>query len=302
MHTLKPCYSIGPQPQCPAGRSRRRGLPSRSTIENTLQLAERQAQNGTYTQLFPNNITSFPVDTTGYEADFFQAANETALASVANATAVTNGTDFGFPPDTTNFTAIADLSGSDELFADPNGNLYYAPPGNGSLFAVASGIVEGDVAFRFFHYYADTMKAYNVSRLRLSDEEHTPLTASLVALAPLNYDANSKTQDAYVAIDTLGNVFFPVTCDIQDQPSKVFLVADVTTGLQKLLDPSLRNTVTGGRVESCYVLPLAAPPGSSELVTSGGANSTTPTGTSSGTTAAALGASSAAQPAPSASP
>lgn len=181
-----------------------------------------------------------------------------------------------FPSDA-NYTSILDLSGIDELYADPEGNLLYAEPGNGTLFAVVSGYVEGDAANRFFHYYADTMRAYNVSRFRLSDEEHIPLTSDYVALAPLNYDARSTTPDVYIAIDTAGSVFFPVTCDIQDQPSKVFLVADVTTGIEKLQDPSLRYTVTGGRVQKCYVLPLAAPAGSADIALAASSNSTTAT-------------------------
>lgn len=128
-----------------------------------------------------------------------------------NATVVKNETLLTFSPDT-NFTAISDLSGKDELYADPDGNLYYTNPGTGTEFAINTGFVEGTVDGRFFHYYTDTMKAYNVSRFRLSDEEHIPVAADFVTLGPINLDSNSKTQDIYIAADTVGGIYFPVTC------------------------------------------------------------------------------------------
>ena len=38
------------------------------------------------------------------------------------------------------------------------------------------------------------------------------------------------------------------------------MVGDLKAGMQKLMDPQLRYTVTGGIVEQCYFLPFAAPP------------------------------------------
>ena len=104
------------------------------------------------------------------------------------------------------------------------------------------------------------MKQYNVSRIRLANETTTPLTSNLIALVPINYNDNNQTSNAYVSIDTLGNVFYLATCNIQDQPSKVFLVADPEQGVEKLLDPDLRYTVTSGVVEVCYFIPWAQPP------------------------------------------
>ena len=208
----------------------------------------------------------------------------------AAANRTTNGSLVVFAPDT-NFVNITDLSGNDALVADEDGNIYYAAAGNGSsLFAVVSGFVEGDDAGRFFHYYTDTMAAYNVSRLRLSNETAIPITSDFVGLAPVNYNNNSQTPDVYAAVDTLGKAFFPVTCDIQNQPSKAFLVADIAQGTQKLLDPSLRNTVTGGIVTQCYFLPWAAKPGSADLIPSalnGSASAASPSGSASSSAAPA---------------
>ena len=161
----------------------------------------------------------------------------------------------------TKFITITSLNGTDKVLADVDGNIYYGKKGNGTFFESVYGFVEGDGA-RYFHYYSDTMDAYNVSRLRLSDQLAIPSTADLITLAPVNYNNNNKTSDVFLALDTEGSIFFPVTCDIQDQLSKAFLVADLKSGLEKLLDPKLRYTVTGGIVQKCYYLPWAGPAGS----------------------------------------
>ena len=159
-----------------------------------------------------------------------------------------------------NYITITSLYSADKLLAADDGNIYYGKPGNGTYFATVEGFVEGDGG-RYFHFYPDTMEKYNVSRLRLSDESAINVTADLVTLAPVNYNNNNATSDVYLASDTEKHMFFPVTCDIQGQLSEAFLVADLTTGLQKLLDPEQRYTVTGGVVQKCYYLPWAAPAG-----------------------------------------
>ena len=180
-------------------------------------------------------------------------------------TRTTNGSQVPFAPDT-DYLTIHDLSGNNELVADLDGNIYYAAPGNGTLFASVSGFVEGDASGRFFHYYTDAMTTYNVSRLRLSNEAHIPITAEFVGLAPVNYDEQSSTPDVYVAMDTNDGVFFPVTCDIQDQESKAFVVTEIAQGIARLKEENLRYTVTGGVVQDCYFLPWAAPNGSADAI------------------------------------
>ncbi|KAI4254492.1 MAG: hypothetical protein LQ352_003067 [Teloschistes flavicans] len=194
----------------------------------------------------------------------YDPVNESSLDVLAAEEKKPNNSQLVFPPET-EFDIISDLSSNDELFAEANGNIYYASPNNGTIFASVSSLIEGDGAGRFLHYYPDVMSAYNVSRLRLSDEAYIPITAEFIALAPVNYDEDSNSPDIYVATDTAGGVFFPVTCDIQDQDSKAFIVADIEEGVETLRDPKLRYTVTGGIVEECYFLPWAAPPGSSNM-------------------------------------
>ncbi|KAL8966586.1 MAG: hypothetical protein Q9183_003305, partial [Haloplaca sp. 2 TL-2023] len=251
------CKLLGAQP---AGASTKRALIAGPKAKPASRLTRRQEDGP---EPF-DYVTSLISNSTANDT-LFQAVQNASLAVLAEEERQPNNTELGYPSDT-NFTTIRDLSNVDELFAEANGNIYYAPLDNGTIFASVSGIVEGDGANRFFHYYPDVMEAYNVSRLRLSEEEFIPITSDFIALAPVNYDDNSTSPDIYVAVDTIGGVFFPVTCDIRDQPSKAFIVADIETGVEKLRDPNLRYTVTGGIVERCYFLPWAAPSGSGDAV------------------------------------
>ncbi|KAL9595333.1 MAG: hypothetical protein Q9219_006510 [cf. Caloplaca sp. 3 TL-2023] len=220
-------------------------------------------------------VESLPTNATSANDTLFQTINNASFASLdSTAAGSLNGSQSVNAPDTV-FLNITDQSGNDALVANEDGNIYYADPGDGSEFAVVGRFVEGDAAGRFFHYYPDTMAAYNVSRIRLSDETHVPRTAGFISLAPVNHDDDLNTPDVYVAVDTLGEIFFPVTCDIQDQESKAFLVRDLDQGVQKLLDPKLRYTVTGGIVEECYFLPWLAPAGSADAISAPG-NGTAP--------------------------
>ena len=205
--------------------------------------------------------------------DQFQGISATASTLLMNGT-TTNGSTFAGTNDTT-FTLINDLVSNDGVVADgASGNIYYANANNGSLFAQIGGFIVGDTEGRLLHFYTDTMVTYGVSRLRLTDELHIPTTAAFVGLAPVNYDQNNSTRDVYLAADTVGNAYYPITCDFTDQPSKVFLATDVDGGIVSLSDPALRYTVTGGVVTRCYFLPWAAPVGSAAVAEAAASNST----------------------------
>ncbi|KAL9635551.1 MAG: hypothetical protein Q9204_002587 [Flavoplaca sp. TL-2023a] len=193
----------------------------------------------------------------------FQIINATAFASLDSTTRTTNGSQVPFAPDA-DLLRIQDLSGNNELVAHPDGNLYYTSLGGGSLFASVSGFIEGDASGRYFHYYPNAMTTYNVSRLRLSNEDQIPLTAQLIGLTPANYSQDGSDPSIYLAADTNDGVFFPITCDIQGQDSKVFLATDITQGIATLKEEDLRYTVTGGVVKDCYFLAWVAPNGTAE--------------------------------------
>ena len=188
----------------------------------------------------------------------FQELSEQALNNAENQKPTTNGTQISTAPDA-GLVNIKDKSGSYSLFGDADGNLYIDEADQGSQFAEVQGFVVGDDVGRFLHYYPDTMAAYNVSRLRLSDQDEIPKTADFVALVPADYNDNPSTPDIYAAFDTIGGFFFTISCDIEDQASKIFLAADPVEGAKTLMDPKLRYTVTGGVVTECYYLPWVRP-------------------------------------------
>ena len=103
------------------------------------------------------------------------------------------------------------------------------------------------------------MAKYNVSRIRLSSSDAIPKDADFVALAPVDYDDNPATPSIYAGLDTMGGIFFTLTCNIQDQASKIFLATDPVQGIEMLKDEKLRYTVTGGIVEDCWYMPWAVP-------------------------------------------
>ena len=105
------------------------------------------------------------------------------------------------------------------------------------------------------------MAAFNVSRIRLSTQDQVPKTADIITLVPIDYDGSGSAAEVYMAVDTKGNYFYPVVCDIQDQPSKLFLVADAAAGLQELMAEELRYIVTGGIVQECCYMPFMAASG-----------------------------------------
>ncbi|KAL8669726.1 MAG: hypothetical protein Q9168_005695 [Polycauliona sp. 1 TL-2023] len=255
-------FLTSPLPSFGAAPPSRRALIDSPRFKHRSKRQEPEGIDGPEPYDYVESITTNATSANDTLFQLSSAATLDALDATANSA---NGSQVPFAPDT-DFFVIHDLSGNDELVADQDGNIYYAAPGNGSLFASVSGFVEGDASGRFFHYYTDTMITYNVSRLRLSDEAHIPLTAEFVGLAPVNYDEQSSTPDVYVAMDTNNGVFFPVTCDIQGEESKAFLVTDIAQGVARLKEENLRYTVTGGVVLDCYFLPWAAPNGSADAI------------------------------------
>lgn len=72
----------------------------------------------------------------------------------------------------------------------------------------------------------------------------------------IDYDSDSSTPGLYAAVDTEDNAYYLAICDITDLDSKIFLVKDIDTGIQTLVDPNLQSVITGGVVTSCVPLAL----------------------------------------------
>ena len=189
----------------------------------------------------------------------FDSLSSAALTEATAANQANDTSEIDDAPDSS-YVTIADVGNTYSLVSDPDsGNLYVGAAGQGTYFAAVDGFVIGDDSDNYLHYYPDVMAAYNVSRLRLSDETAIPKTADIVGLAPVDYDGSGATSNVYAAIDTMGNVFVTITCDIEGGDSKVFLARDAEEGVKVLQEQKLRYTVTGGIVTDCYYLPWAAP-------------------------------------------
>jgi hypothetical protein len=154
--------------------------------------------------------------------------------------------------DGTDFISLMDSTSSFSLTACSVGNLYYQPKvGNetladypcSTLFQSIQKNVIADGPGRILHYYKNTMSKLGVSCLRVSDE-----------------DDDLESPDTFSAFDSNVNQFFPVFCAYAHaiMPPKVFVVNNVTTGLDILQSPDLEFIVTGGLIDDCYYLPIIA--------------------------------------------
>jgi hypothetical protein len=61
-----------------------------------------------------------------------------------------------------------------------------------------------------------------------------------------------------LASTSAGDYYYVVTCLIDEQLPKLFLVSDPVAGLATLEDPALQDTLTGGDVTQCGLLPLSS--------------------------------------------
>ena len=163
-----------------------------------------------------------------------------------------------------NFTYVMDTSYSNTLVYSEDGNLHLQDSSalsySDTLFEVSDDLVVGDSLGRTLFYYTPTMEKYNVSRIRLGDADHLPISSEIVNFAPIDYDDDSSNPAVYGAVDMLGNLFYPVLCSYADgtTPSKLFLVADLDTGLNTLVSAELQDIVTGGVVSECFGMPLTS--------------------------------------------
>lgn len=174
-----------------------------------------------------------------------------------------------------NSTYAANDTISDITVTDTTSTLLLNPTVNGSLFvSVAADTTDlspltngtslvadttlnaviGDDSSRLLYYFPQTMSQVGASRLRLGAWGEIPLGAQLVTLVPFAVGSDNLL----VAMDTLGNYFFPFMCDLQGQLNKVFLVQDTDNGADVLESPDLVYTVTGGVTQNCTVLALTS--------------------------------------------
>lgn len=181
-------------------------------------------------------------------------ANATNIATSAVPTATGDASALS----TGNYISLHDTTGLVQLAAHDDGNLYLASyPGvlPGVSFLSTSSIVTKDEQGRSFHYYPDTMAAYNVSRIRMSNTGETPIGAQLLTLVPVT----SGPGTVYVAIDTQGNTFLLAWCNAPDYSgAKVFLMSPEADGPTILQSTDVQWVVTGDPVSLCAPLLLTS--------------------------------------------
>ncbi|KAE9378538.1 hypothetical protein N431DRAFT_554693 [Stipitochalara longipes BDJ] len=131
-----------------------------------------------------------------------------------------------------------------------DGNLVASQ--NGTLFATLNGNVIGDTNGRFLHYYELSMGLSEISRLRLASLDMMPVGSVLLSLAPM---AVGLASPSLVAFTSSGAYYYIITCTITGQFPKLFLARQVALGIELLMTPGLQNTLTGGVVETCGLLP-----------------------------------------------
>ncbi|KAF2452657.1 hypothetical protein BDY21DRAFT_154277 [Lineolata rhizophorae] len=172
------------------------------------------------------------------------------------------------------FTQIRTLDGSIEVHYSPNGNSYAvplnkvgaAPDGAEDLSDQFSAdptgaMALGDTLGRYFHGYVDTIRELGVSRLRLHKANQMPETASIMSFAAVE---NDEGGDPFLVLaDLAGDIYFPIICTFAEGIyPKLFLANDTDIGATTLMDPALRETITGNDVIECGYLPLTnAQPG-----------------------------------------
>ncbi|KAH0279443.1 hypothetical protein KCU91_g1744, partial [Aureobasidium melanogenum] len=150
---------------------------------------------------------------------------------------------------------ITDTTGQLQLTTSGDGNMYMSQNASAANFASDGSVALGDAAGNFFVYYPDMMAAYGASRFRLAAWGSIPHGAHLLTLTPLQ----SGSVTALLAVDTLGNFFFPVLCTFEGaQQAKVFLVKDPTADLSFIAAQELRFTMTDGVVSQCNALALTS--------------------------------------------
>jgi hypothetical protein len=173
---------------------------------------------------------------------------------------------------------------STHLSWSDDGNLVASTTGN--TFSSWNGYFIGDTNNHLLHMYSDTMASLGVSRLRLASLDAMPVGSVLVYVSPTLFSllpflflfpTRPKTSLLYmhnaditplnsalapltipaapypilIAFTSAGDFFYIVTCIIEDQLPKLFLVQNLSEGIAALMDPAQQSTVTGGVVDMC---------------------------------------------------
>ncbi|KAK3384941.1 hypothetical protein B0H63DRAFT_543033 [Podospora didyma] len=163
------------------------------------------------------------------------------------------------------YALLADPTATTLVVACANGNVYAVDAQNSDnqycseQWATGGDNLVSDASQRLLHYYANTMAAAGISRVRLEDEADLPTGGVVFALAPFTPQGKDENADYfYVAVDPMQNFFYLIVCDYEDPQlgSKLFLAKDIDRGIDVLRSKDVTFSVTGGDIKACYPIAL----------------------------------------------
>jgi hypothetical protein len=157
------------------------------------------------------------------------------------------------------FVVITSYYDGSQFGQEDDGNFYLYEPSDSTanFYAVNDSVITSTPFEEFFFFYPDVMTAYGVSRLRHGTIDHLPVTADIITLAAVTLNGTTST---LVPATPDGKFYYTTICNYEDDalPTKLFIVADIEKGPERLQADDLQFTVTGGKVTSCEYWPLVA--------------------------------------------
>ncbi|KAK6519825.1 hypothetical protein TWF506_000119 [Arthrobotrys conoides] len=231
---------------------------SSSAIRTTSALsATRLFSNGTTTSGAAEGTTASPVIPTATFTTISPLQNTTSAYSRGNSTATTFSSTTSTltsasmaPTSALNFPKVIIKDAADGLFLNTNadGTLFLCNGhcGSPAEFYTRSSIVVGDTHDRVIHIYSQELEQYGVSRLRLHNLDKLPNTSVIVGLYEFQPTKVVVVSSAHPDVFLL-----PVACRIEGQPTKMFVVNELESGIEAL--KTLGSSIAGGKVLECSV-------------------------------------------------
>ncbi|KAI6400534.1 hypothetical protein MCOR12_011258 [Pyricularia oryzae] len=190
---------------------------------------------------------------------------------------------------------MVDPGAETALVACGDGNVYLAGVDSladmtfcTELFENYRDLLVGDGSGRILHYYNNTMGRVGASRLRVSDGFELPALAVPVVMVAfegeyeggggtgtVDSDSSNNNSTATVgrrqeqqdqagddgfrfhAVDPAMELSYPAVCTYADgSMPRLFLVRDPVDGLAVLATAAVEHSITGGKVQDCFLMPV----------------------------------------------
>ncbi|KAK6348644.1 hypothetical protein TWF718_006432 [Orbilia javanica] len=230
-------------------------VPFSSTIETLTVSTTHNFSNKTTTSGSAGAKTASPVTSTATFTSIARLQNATSVYSRANDTttrfssATSTLTSASIAPTSAlNFPEVIIKDAADGLFLNTNadGTLFLCNGhcGSPTQFYTRSSVVVGDIHDRVIHIYSQELETYSVSRVRLHSLDKLPNTSVIVGLYEF------QPTKVVVVSSAQPDVFLlPVACRIEGQPTKIFVVKELESGIETL--KRLGASIAGGEVLEC---------------------------------------------------